>query len=231
MKALVLCAGLGTRLRPITDSIPKPMIEVGGEPLLHRILRALERAGVTDVAINLHHLPDVIRNDIGSTFGEMNIHYSYEEELLGSAGAIRGFPGFFDDMFFVVYGDVYFEVDLEALREFHLAHNSVLTIATYSIDDPTGKGVVTYDPATARVTQFVEKPLQAPPGSSVNSGIYVCEPRVAALVPPRNSDFGRDLIPLLVAIDEPVYAFSSSAIVLDIGTMEGLERARRISGS
>lgn len=225
----MLCAGLGTRLRPLTDVVPKPMIEVGERPLIFWHLHALADAGVGEVAINLHHLPDAVRGGVGdgSRFG-LQIRYNTEPVLMGSAGALNGFPGFFDESFFVVYGDVYNEVNLAELAAFHRARQAMLTVASTTAEDPTTKGVLDSDDS-GRVRAFVEKPPAAPADAMVNAGIYVCEPAVAALVPPGVSDFGTDLIPSLIATGESVYALSTSAIVQDIGTPEGLARARELA--
>ncbi len=230
MKAIVLCAGLGTRLRPLTDTLPKPMIPIAGEPLLFRHLRALRDAGVTDVAMNLHHLGHVISDAIGEVAFGMRAHYAEEEQLRGSAGALNGFPGFFDQTFFVVYADVYHAIDLKALAFFHATQRSVLTMAATTADDPTTKGVIQADAKTGRVSAFVEKPQSAPQDSMTNVGLYVCEPMVAAMIPPGPSDFGADVIPSLIAAGEPVYALPVPSLVLDVGTPEGLEHARRLAG-
>jgi mannose-1-phosphate guanylyltransferase/mannose-1-phosphate guanylyltransferase/phosphomannomutase len=205
------------------------MIEVGGEPLLHHHLRMLAAAGAKDVALNLHHLPEVIRDEAGdgAAFG-CRIRYSVEKDLLGSAGALNGFPGFFDETFFVLYGDVYHEIDLGDLARFHAQRRAILTMSATTAEDPTTKGVLSVD-ETGRVHAFVEKPPVAPRDAAVNAGVYVCEPRVAALVPPGSSDFGSDLIPGLIATDEPVYALSTPALVQDIGTPEGLAKARALA--
>lgn len=229
MKALVLCAGLGTRLRPLTDTIPKVMIDIGGEPLLIRQLRLLRDAGVIDVAMNLHYKGEVIRDAVGdgSALG-IRARYADEPELRGSAGALNGFPGFFDQTFLVVYGDIYHEVDLAALIAFHHARRADMTIATATADDPTRCGVLRIAP-DARVEAFVEKPPSAPPDAPTNTGLYVCEPKIAALIPPGVSDFGGDVIPSLLASGENVYAYSTPAIVQDIGTPQGLQRARSLA--
>jgi NDP-sugar pyrophosphorylase family protein len=228
-KAIVLCAGLGTRLRPITDETPKPMIEVGGEPLLFRQLRMLRDGGAEQVAINLHHLGGVIRDAVGSgdRFG-LQVVYHEEPELLGSAGALNGFPGFFDAPFFVVYGDVYYgALDLRAVAFFHLAQRASMTIVTHKVADASQKGVVESDERTGRVSSFVEKPKNPPQNAHVNAGVYCCEPRIAAMIPPGASDFGSDLIPSLIASGEAVYAYPASSLVVDIGTPDGLEEARK----
>ncbi|MGH2830106.1 MAG: nucleotidyltransferase family protein, partial [Actinomycetota bacterium] len=184
---------------------------------------------VGEVAFNLHHLPEDVTGAVGdgAAFG-LRVRYSVEPELLGSAGALNGFPGFFDERFFVVYGDVYHRVDPAVLAAFHEARSAVLTIAATTADDPSTKGVLECD-ESGRVRTFVEKPPDAPPGALVNAGVYACEPRVAALVPPGVSDFGADLIPSMIAAGEPVYALFTSALVQDIGTPEGLARARALA--
>lgn len=227
MKAIVLCAGLGTRLRPLTDATPKPMIEVGGKPLLHHHLNALRDAGVNEVAINLHHLPGVVENGTGDGVGfGMRIHYNIEPEPMGSAGALNGFPGFFDEPFFVVYGDVYHRIDYKAMLFFHATQRSTLTLATTHDEDPSQKGVVEMDAATGRVSAFVEKPPSAPKDSHTNAGLYLCDPSVAAMIPPGTSDFGSDIIPTLIGTGEKVYAYPTPSVVIDIGTPVGLARAR-----
>lgn len=226
-RAVVLCAGLGTRLRPLTDAVPKPLLEIDGEPLLARTLRRLARAGVREVALNLHHLGHLIRDSIGdgSAFA-LRVVYAEEPVLLGSAGAVRNLAPFCDRRFAVVYGDVLADVDLLELEAFHRARGALLTMATTTAEDPTRCGVVTAD-ADGRVLRFVEKPAWAPACATVNAGIYVCEPGIVAWVPEGPSDFGGDVIPALVREGAPVYALASTVTVHDIGTPAGYARAQR----
>lgn len=231
MRGIVLCAGLGTRLRPLTDRVPKPLLEVGGRPLIEHQLSRLAAAGVREVAVNLHHLGSIVREQVGdgSRYG-VRVVYAEEPVLRGSAGALLGFPGFFDRRFVVVYGDVYHEVDVEALAAFHSATGAIMTIAATTADDPTRCGVLGLG-SDGRVTSFVEKPEVAREDAPVNAGIYVCEPRVLDYLPESGaSDFGSDIIPKLVESGEPVYALSTPAVVQDIGTPAGYERARMLAG-
>jgi NDP-sugar pyrophosphorylase family protein len=231
MRAIVLCAGLGSRLRPLTDLLPKPMLEVGGSPLIAHQLRRLAAAGVREVAVNLHHLGSVVRNEVGNGYRYgVSVRYADEPVLRGSAGALLGFPGFFDRRFVVVYGDVYHEVDIEALAAFHSASGAVMTIAATTADDPTRCGVLDIA-ADGRVRSFVEKPEVAREDTAVNAGIYVCEPDVLDYLPESGaSDFGSDIIPKLVESGEGVYALPTPAVVQDIGTPAGYERARLLAG-
>jgi mannose-1-phosphate guanylyltransferase len=231
MRGIVLCAGLGSRLRPLTDRMPKSVLPVAGQPLIAHQLRRLAAAGVREVALNLHHLGSLVRDEVGdgSRFG-VSVRYADEPVLRGSAGALLGFPNFFDRRFVVVYGDVYHEVDIEALAAFHSASGATLTMAATTADDPTRCGVLEIG-ADGRVRSFVEKPEVAREDAPVNAGIYVCEPHVLDYLPESGpSDFGSDIIPKLVESGEGVYALSTPAIVQDIGTPAGYERAKMLAG-
>src|SRR5688572_24476174 len=143
MKALILAAGAGTRLRPLTDTCPKPMLPIAGQPLLQRTLRWLRQAGVTEAALNLYHLPDVVRNGLGdgSRF-DMRLRYHEEPELVGTSGAIHGFPGFFDEPFLVIYGDLLLDLDLPDLIAFHQERSAVMTLALKRTTTPHSQGMI-----------------------------------------------------------------------------------------
>lgn len=237
-KALILAAGKGTRLKQLTVDRPKPMLEVGGEPLLAYHIRRLCAAGVSEIAINLHHAAAVITDYFGdgAQFG-VAITYSYEPELMGTAGAAKLLEGFLDQRFFVVYGDVFTNVDLVDLASFHSAQPqhcgvpAALTISLYRVPNPTECGLVELTPE-GRVTRFVEKP----PADQVftdlaNAGLYVCEPGVLQWVPPATVfDFGRDVIPALLAQGQGVFGkpIAPTEYVIDIGTLPGYARAQEL---
>lgn len=242
MKALVLAAGKGTRLGALTAATPKPMLPVGGVPLLGRILAWLRAAGVTEVAINLHHAANVITSYVGdgSAFG-VEVTWSYEETLLGTAGAAKRLQGFLDERFVVVYGDVFWNIDLQRLVAFHsaqLAHaqaDAGLTMSLYHVPNPTECGLVALDDEQGgRVLRFVEKP----PAHEVftdlaNAGLYICDPAVLELAPEGEPwDFGRDLLPLLLERGWPVFGLplAPGEFVIDIGTPAGLQRAEAQAG-
>lgn len=239
MKALILAAGKGTRLGQLTADFPKPMLSVDGRPLLAHHIEWLRRHGVTEIAINLHHAPEIIRNyfDDGRVHG-VSITYSYESELLGTAGAAKRLEQFFDDRFVVVYGDVFTNVDLGELETFHNERLSGadcgLTLSLYRVPNPTECGLVDID-LTGRVRRFVEKP----PADQVftdlaNAGLLICEPQVLSLVPAGVVyDFGRDLIPDLLAADRPVWGLpiAPDEYVIDIGTPSGYQRAQQLAAA
>jgi len=237
MKALILAAGKGTRLGELTADFPKPMLPVNGRPLLAHHVEWLRRHGVTRIAMNLHHAADVIRDHFGDgrRFG-VEIVYSYEPELLGTAGAAKKLESFLDERFVVVYGDVFTNINLSQLAALH--SNKVkgdgkgLTLSLYRVPNPTECGLVDIDEQGA-VRRFVEKP----PADQVftdlaNAGILVCEPRVLALTPADMVyDFGRDLLPDLLTAGWPVWGIpiAPDEYVIDIGTPSGYARAQQLA--
>lgn len=229
MKALLLAAGEGTRLRPLTDRVPKPMLPIEGRPLLEHLVGLLRAHGVSEIAINLHHMPEVVTQHFGdgSRFG-VNLTYSYEEQLQGSAGAAKRLVRFLDEPFFLLYGDVLTDIDLTLLAERHRRSAAAVTLAVYEVDDPGRCGVVELD-AGGRVRRFVEKPGPGESDSSLaNAGVYCVEPDVLSLVPSDTpSDFGYDLFPRLLRSGRTVVAHRDpDAYYLDIGSIERYERAQ-----
>jgi NDP-sugar pyrophosphorylase family protein len=230
MKALVLAAGLGTRLGSLTRHLPKPMLPVGGRPLLEHIIELLRRHGLTSIALNLHHQPDAILRHFGS--GEawgVCIRYSYEASLLGSAGtALRHLAWVYPDAFLVYYGDVYTDADLGALIDCHRASDAVATIAVHRVDDPTRCGVVEFG-TNGRVTRFAEKPPTDQVFSNwANSGIYVLNPEVLRYVTDIPSDFGRDIFPRLIEAGHHVQAYPITGTLIDIGTPENYQAIQQL---
>jgi NDP-sugar pyrophosphorylase family protein len=200
-RALLLAAGEGSRLRPLTDECPKPMIRIGSAPILEHNIRLLRKHGIREIAINLRHRPDVIRGYFGDGTGlGVSIRYSYEDELLGTAGALKPLENFFGERFFVLYGDNLSDCDLSRLLKHHLALRAVCTVAVFHREDVSQSGVADIDP-DGFIRRFVEKPR---PGEStshwVNAGIMVCEREILDRIPcGRASDFGRDVLPALLA--------------------------------
>lgn len=232
MKAFILAAGAGTRLRPLTDSCPKPMLPIAGEPLLAHTLHWLRRYAISEAALNLHHLPEVVRTGLGNgaQFG-MRLHYSYEPELLGTAGAARRIaehdPSFFDQTFVVIYGDLLLDLNLADLLAFHRERASMFTIALKHTDTPQSQGMIEVD-ASGRVLRFVEKPQVWTGGDVANAGVYICEPAVIERIPPGFSDFGHDIIPALLREGAPVYGRPLQGYLLDIGTPQAYATAQQL---
>ena len=221
MRAMVLAAGRGSRLRPLTDTVPKPMIPVAGRPLLEYVLRLLRRHGFDEVVINLHHLPEVITG----TFGDgralgLSITYSHEPELLGTAGAVRRVADFFDAPFLVYYADNLCNVDLGALWRDHLEGAAAATIGVQWMDEPTQRGILGLSP-DGRVTRLVEKPRpeQVFPDYVVNAGVYAVEPTVLShLGTAPAPDFSYDVFPALLAAGMPLRGHRLRGQVLSIDT-------------
>lgn len=231
MKALILAAGEGTRLRPLTADRPKPMLPVGGVPLLEQIVSLLKRHGISDIAINLHYKPWTIVRHLG--YGRrwgVHIHYSFEEELLGSAGAAKRLAWYFDESFIVFYGDVYTEMDLSGLMEAHRQGAAPVTMTLYAVDNPTECGIVELD-AKSRVRRFVEKPAPDQVFSRLaNAGIFVVEPEVLSGLPADEYlDFGQDVFPKMLASGQPIVGYPITESLIDIGTPENYRKAQRLA--
>ena len=220
MKALVLAAGKGERLRPLTDRCPKPMVPVAGKPLLERIVHQLRDAGITELFINLHHCPETVKKHFGDgkCFG-VQITYSEEPELLGTAGAAKKLESQFQEPFIVYYGDNYVEIDLLEMASFHQTKGGIGTIAVFPGEEVSAGGVVEMD-VENRIHRFVEKPA---PGSTssrmVNAGIYFLEPAIFPFIPSGiASDFGKQIFPALLSAGKELYAYSLSGTVIGVDT-------------
>jgi mannose-1-phosphate guanylyltransferase len=228
MKAMILAAGAGTRLRPLTDTIPKPMLPIRGEPLLVHLLRWLKRYEISDIALNLHHLPERIQDELGdgAALG-LNLIYSFEPTLLGTAGAVKKLAAFFDQPFVLVYGDLLLDVDLAALLDYHRSRRALVTIGLKHTDDPPSQGMIACD-SSGRVLRFVEKPAAWDHEQrTANAGVYIVEPEALGQIPAdRPSDWGHDLFPLLIAQGAPIYAQLLDGPVIDIGTLAVYERIK-----
>jgi NDP-sugar pyrophosphorylase family protein len=230
MKAFILAAGLGTRLRSLGLNLPKVMVPIGGQPLLQHHLEWLRQQGITEVVINLHYLPQTITDYFGDgrAFG-VTITYSHEPEILGTAGGVKKMePLLRNAPFLVIYGDNLIRMDLEPLRALHRDRQAIATLALFASPEPWTGGVVETDP-TGRVTAFREKPDPATVTTGlINAGVYVLEPAIFDFIPAgRFCDFGRDVFPRLLDAGKPVYAIKPLAYIQDIGTPERLARARR----
>lgn len=228
MKALVLAAGEGRRLRPLTLRQPKPMLPVAGKPVLEHVIALLRQHGVTDIAINLHHRPQAIVNYFGDgeRFG-VRITYSWEKRLLGSAGAVKKLARYFrDGAFFVVYGDLLTDLDLTALGRFHTRVGAAVTVALYWVEEPARCGIVELL-EDGRIGRFVEKPAPEEAFSNLaNAGVYVMEPWIAEYIPDATPyDFGHDLFPRLLREGVPIYGYPIKEYLVDIGSPERYHRA------
>jgi mannose-1-phosphate guanylyltransferase len=229
VRALILAAGEGRRLRPLTQTCPKPLLPLGQGSTLEHSLGLLRRHGVDEVAINLHHLAEAIPARLGDgQAAGVRITYVREETLRGSAGTAKSLGAFLDDTFFVLYGDVLTDIDLDELAERHVSSGAVATIALQEVDDPSRCGIAELDDDD-RVVGFVEKPARGEAaGNLANVGVYCLEPEALAVVGRgETADFGRDVFPRLLARGRHVAGFRTGSYVLDIGSPERYEQARR----
>ncbi|HKP12553.1 MAG TPA: nucleotidyltransferase family protein [Blastocatellia bacterium] len=212
-KAILLAAGKGTRLRPLTDAVSKCMVEVAGKPILEHNVERLRAHGVTEIIINLHHRPDSITAHFGdgSRWG-LRITYSFEPELLGTAGAVKKAAADFDVPFFVWYGDNLSDCRLDRLWRSHTARGGIATIALHHRDDPTQSGIVGLG-TNDRVVRFLEKPRAEQVFSHwVSAGILVLEPDVLrAIARAGAADFGRDVFPALLDQGAAIYGYRMAA--------------------
>jgi NDP-sugar pyrophosphorylase family protein len=235
-KALILAAGQGTRLRPLTDNCPKPMVPINGQPLLATLVGWLHRYGIDEVAINLHYRPEVITDYFGDGAAfHVKITYSYEDPILGTAGAVRKLSDFFQEgPFVVVYGDVLTDLDLSALMAAHRQNRqrdpaTGATISLMSAPNPTEVGLVDLA-SDGKIRRFVEKPRADEVFTDLaNAGVMVVEPALLDSIPSATFyDFGLDLFPRLLAEGVSLYGWilPRHAYCLDIGTLEKYQQAQ-----
>ncbi|PSF30576.1 mannose-1-phosphate guanyltransferase [Aphanothece hegewaldii CCALA 016] len=233
MKAMILAAGKGTRVRPITHTIPKPLIPILQKPVMEFLLELLRQHGFDQIMVNVSHLAAEIENYFrdGQRFG-VQIGYSFEGRIedgvligdaLGSAGGLRNiqdFNPFFDDTFVVLCGDALIDLDLTAAVQWHRAKGSIATIITKSVpkEDVSSYGVVVSDDE-GKILSFQEKPsVDEALSTCINTGIYIFEPEVFNFIPPKEKyDIGSDLFPKLVAKGAPFYALNMEFEWVDIG--------------
>ena len=224
MKAFLLAAGVGSRLRPLTDTVPKCMVPIDGQPMLGIWLDALDRAGVDEVLVNLHHLPHAVTGYLAERARAPRVRTFMEPELLGSAGTLLANRDWIarDEPFLVCYADNLTDFDLRSLLEAHHAHRPVATLAVFHSERPSAGGVVELDDS-GRVVGFTEKPAH-PVSDLTNAGLYVFEPGVLDEVDgPPPLDIGYDLLPRLVG---RARAVPVEGYFRDIGTPEAYRRAR-----
>ncbi|HKW45006.1 MAG TPA: NDP-sugar synthase [Candidatus Eremiobacteraceae bacterium] len=219
MQAIILVGGEGTRLRPLTYALPKPMAPLLGRPFIGWIIARLKTAGVDDVILSCCYLPDAIEAHFGDgrSMG-VKLHYVLETEPLGTAGAIKNARAHIRGPIFVCNGDILTGLDLVALHESHTRNNALATIHTRAVDDPSQFGVVETD-ATGRVKRFVEKPK---PGETtardINAGTYVLEIEAVDAIPSgRAVSIEREVFPDLIARTGRVFAVSTRDYWIDVG--------------
>jgi mannose-1-phosphate guanylyltransferase len=226
---MVMAAGLGTRLRPITHEIPKPVVPVCNRPIVEHLVRLLAGHGVHEVIANLHWFPETVEAALRDV-GELGVEMSYrrEEELLGTAGGVRNVADFLtaggDDVFLVLAGDALTDADLTALAEAHRANGGVATLGVTKVADVSEYGVIISD-ADGRIQGFQEKPDPAEALSDLgNCGIYVFSPEIFDYFPDRPfADWAQDVFPALLENDVPFYVHEIDEYWNDVGSLHELK--------
>lgn len=222
-----MAGGEGSRLRPLTINRPKPMVSIANKPCLGHIFELLTRSGITDAYVTLQYLASVIQDSYGDGAAVgMRLHYSIEETPLGTGGSVRQIGDGLTETFIVISGDALTDIDLTKVIAFHKEKGACVTLTLYRVPDPLEYGVVITD-GDGRITEFLEKPSWGEVFSdTINTGIYVIEPRVLERYPIGASfDFSKDLFPQLLADGEPMYGYVAEGYWTDVGSIPEYARA------
>lgn len=227
LKAVVMGGGQGSRLRPLTCRLPKPMVPLCNQPVMEYVLQLLRRHECTHIYVTLHYLADEVISHFGngSDFG-LRMHYSVEQEPMGTAGSVGMLRSSLDSTFFVVSGDALTDFDLQRALRFHKEKGAKATLVLTSVPNPLEFGVVVTDDE-GRVQRFLEKPSWGEVFSdTVNTGIYILEPEVLELIPPNTPyDFSKDLFTKMLAEGMPLYGYVASGYWCDIGNLDQYRQA------
>jgi mannose-1-phosphate guanylyltransferase / phosphomannomutase len=227
MKAVIMAGGFGTRLRPLTCNIPKPMVPMLNRPMMEHIVELLKRHGITDIVATLYYQPDVVSNhfDDGHRFG-VSMQYLRAEADFGTAGSVRNAREFLDQRFLIISGDVFTDFDLSAAVRFHESKKAKATLILTHASNPLAFGVVlTRD--DGKITRFLEKPSWGEVFSdTINTGIYILEPEVLDLVPQKEEfDFSKNLFPILLEQDMGLYGYIAEGYWKDVGNLNEYQDA------
>jgi mannose-1-phosphate guanylyltransferase len=225
MKAFLLAAGHGTRLRPLTDSVPKCLVPIQGVPLLEIWLEVCRRAAIDEVLVNLHAHADAVRDRLHHHANGMTVRLVEEPALLGSAGTLLANRHWIGDeeCFWILYADVLTNIDLNRMLAFHRSRSCAATIGVYQVKDPSRCGVVRFD-ADYVVREFEEKPAE-PKSNWAFAGLIAASPQLLEAIPDRSPvDLGFDVLPQL---NGRITAYPVHEYLLDIGTLDNYHLAQR----
>lgn len=215
MQAVIMAGGYGTRLRPLTNDIPKPMVPIIDKPIIEYIVEHLKKYGFKDIIVTLGYKPQEIMSYLGdgSRYG-VSIRYNIESEPLGTAGSVKAVYDMLDKTFLVISGDSFTNVNLYEVAKYHATHPKAITMVVKELDDVRGFGVVKFD-EEGNISDFLEKPEKSNL-KFVNTGMYVIEKKILQTVPEGKFDFSRDLFPQV--LDE-MKAYEMKEYWSDIGTL------------
>lgn len=228
MKAVIMAGGKGSRLRPLTSQLPKPMVPLLDRPCMEYIIELLKRHGCDDIAVTVQYLGASIKKYFGdgSELG-VRLHYFEEFEPLGTAGGVKNVEDFLDDTFLVISGDALTDFNLQAAVQFHQERKAVATIVLTHVEVPLEFGVVMTE-KDGKISRFLEKPSWGEVFSdSVNTGIYVLEPEIFDLIPKGSMvDFSKDVFPRLMEDNRPLYGYEAQGYWSDIGNLSQYRQAQ-----
>ena len=224
--AIILAGGKGTRLQSVVSDRPKPLALVAGRPFIEYLLDQLNNAGITHVVISTGYLGEQIRQQLGTTYKKLSLHYSQEDIPLGTAGALRhALPLIPSQQILVLNGDSYCDIDFTKLVASHKTKNALVTMATVAVPEVSRYGSVTTT-QDGRIIDFREKGLQTGEGF-INAGIYVINKSVVCnIVPDKLISLERDIFPQY--LDQAMYGFATNGTFIDIGIPDDYERAQEL---
>ena len=229
MRAVLMAGGSGTRLRPLTCDLPKPMVPVLNRPIAEHIINLLKRNNITEIIATLYYLPDVMRDYFqdGSDFGVQMTYAVEEEQPLGTAGCVKNIQQWLDDTFITISGDAIADFDLQEAIAFHREKKSKATLILTRVPNPVEFGVVITNP-DGKIARFLEKPsLSEIFSDTVNTGTYILEPEIFDYLPENEeSDFSKDLFPILLEQGEPMYGYVAEGYWCDVGHLEAYREAQ-----
>jgi NDP-sugar pyrophosphorylase family protein len=225
MKAMILAAGFGTRLRPLTNKVPKPMVPIMNRPILEHTIHLLRSHGIHDITVNLHHLPEIIKEHFGDgkNFG-VQLHWSHEPEILGTAGGIKKAQQFLEgESFLVINSDVVVDIDLSKVMAFHKAQGSALTLVVREGDSPEQCDPIEVDDNDRIVHMVGTSSMNMPDDTTrvLFTGIQVMEPEIFDRIP-ENKFYGTttDVFPGMLEDGLPMFAYWHHGYWKDIGTIQ-----------
>ena len=229
MRAVLMAGGSGTRLRPLTCDLPKPMVPVLNRPIAEHIINLLKRHNITEIIAALYYLPDIMRDYFqdGREFGVQMTYAIEEEQPLGTAGCVKNIQQWLDGTFLTISGDAIADFDLQAAIAFHREKKSKVTLILTRVPNPVEFGVVITD-KDGKINRFLEKPsLSEIFSDTVNTGTYILEPEVLNYLPENEeSDFSKDLFPVLLEQGEPMYGYVAEGYWCDVGHLEAYRDAQ-----
>jgi len=229
MKAFVMAAGAGTRLRPLTLQIPKPMVPIANKPVIEHTIENLAKHGFTDIVLNLHLFPETIMNYLGNgkKYG-INLHYSLEKKLMGTAGGLKKVEQHFYDTFVVMSGDGLSDINLVKALSFHKSKKALATIILKDVDSRFDYGI-TFTNKNGSISKFIEKPSWGEVfASTVNTGTYILEPQIFDYIPKNKFfDFAKNLWPLLLKKKLPLFGYLTDDYWADVGNVNEYRKAAK----